>query len=166
MKSAGRLIIVLILAVVGFWVWRTFLPSPEVVIQRRLVKLARAASFSQNDNVVSKALGAEEVPDYFAPRVDIVLDIPGHQQHTFNNRDDIAEKAKMSRAGPGLSVKFPDINVTVNPDNSTAVADVTLNAHIAGDHDDIVEELQITLEKTNSDWLIDRIQTVRPVTLQ
>jgi len=166
MRVVTRVVVLILLAAFGFWIWRTFFPSSEVVIQKRLVKLARDASFSASDNELSKAAGALAVPDFFAPRVDIVLDLPGGVRHTFNNRDDIADKARSSRLGPGLSVSFPDINVSVNPGGVSAVADVTLNAHIAGDHDDIVEELQITLEKTNSDWLISRIQTVRPVSLQ
>ena len=165
MKWLTRAVAILILAALAIWLWRVFFPSPETVIHNRLVKLAEDASFSQNDGLLSKAAGARAVPDFFAPRVDIVLDLPGQVRHTFNDRQDIADKALASRTGSGLSVKFPDINVSVNPGGATAVADVTLNARIPGDRDDIVEELQITLEKTNGDWLINRVQTVRPVSL-
>jgi len=165
MRGAGRAIAILIVAAIAFWVWRTFFPPPETVIRQRLLKLARDASFSQRDSDLSKLAGARAVPDFFAPQVDIVLDIPGRARHILNDRQDIAEKALGSRQAQSLSVSFPDINVTVNPGGATALADVTLNARIGGERDDIVEELQITLDHTNGDWLIRRVQSVSPVSL-
>jgi hypothetical protein len=162
----ARTVAILLVAAFGVWVWRTFFPSPETVIRQRLVKLAHDASFSAGDGELAKLAGARQVPDFFAPQVDVVLDVPGHARHTFTDREDIADKALASRQVQGLSVKFPDINVALNAGGATAVADVTLNARIAGDRDDIVEELQITFEKTNDDWLIRRVQSVRPVSLQ
>jgi hypothetical protein len=165
MKWITRGVALVLVAAIGVWVWRTFFPSPEIVIKKRLIKLARDASFSPNDSQLSKIAGARAVPDFFAPEVDIVLDLPRHVQHVFNSREEIAEKALGSRQAAGLSVSFPDINVSVNPDRTTAVADVTLNATIRGEQDDIVEELHITFQNTNGDWLIRRVQTVEPVSL-
>jgi hypothetical protein len=166
MKIAARALAILLLAALGLWVWRTFFPSPETLIRRRLLKLAQDVSFSESDGELSKLAGARQVPDFFSPHVDVVLDLPGHARHSFTDREDIAEKALASRQVLSLSVKFPDINVALNPGGATAVADVTLNALVAGERDDIVEELQITFVKTNDDWLIRRVQTVRPVSLQ
>jgi hypothetical protein len=166
MKWMVRGVALMLAVAAGVWICRTFFPGPDVIIRHRLLKLAHAASFSAGDSDLAKLAGARAVPDYFAPRVDIILDLPGHIHHTFNDREDIADKALASRQTQGLSVAFPDINVSVNPDGATAMADVTLNARVAGDRDDIVEELQITFEKTNDDWLIQRVQSVRPVSLQ
>ena len=166
MKSATRVAALILAAALGWWIWRTFFPSPETIIRQRLVKLAHAASFSEADGALSKLASARSVPDYFAPQIDVMLDLPGRLRHSFADREEISQAALASRQGQGLSVHFPDITVAVNPGGDSAVADVTLNARIAGDRDEIVEELQITFLKTNDDWLIRRVQSVQPVTLQ
>jgi ketosteroid isomerase-like protein len=156
----------LLLVAAGLWVWRTFFPSPEAVIHQRLEKLARNASFSAGEGTVARAISAQRVPGFFAPQVDVILDFPGRPKHTFADRERVAEAAMASRQGMGLSVKFPDINVVVNGDRKSATADVTLQARLAEDKEDIIQELQITFQKTNDDWLITRVQSVRPLTLQ
>ena len=65
-----------------------------------------------------------------------------------------------SRAG-GLRVKFPDINITVAPDKQSAVVDLTVEANISGEHNSIVREMKFTLQKTDGQWLITRVETVR-----
>ncbi len=166
MKTVMRLLALALVAAAGFWIWRTFFPSPEVVIRRRLQKLASLASFSQGEGDLSKLAGARAVPDYFAPEVDVMLDAPGHLHHDFHTRDQISDAALASRQAQSLSVKFPDINVIVNGDGLTAVSDVTLDARVAGDPDEIIEELKMTWIRTNDTWLIAKVQSVQPVSLQ
>jgi hypothetical protein len=166
MKMAMRLAALILVIAAVFWLWRTFFPSPELVIRHRLQKLARAASFSSTDGDLGKLAGARAVPDYFAPQVDVILDVPGKLRHTFQSREQISDAAMASRQAQGLAVKFPDINVVINGDGQTAVSDVTLDAHITGDADEIIEELQMTWIHTNDTWLIAKVQSVQPVSLQ
>lgn len=166
MKVGVRLTALVIAAAVAFWVWRFFFPPPEAVIRHRLEKLAKAVSFSASEGELLKLARAQSVPDYFAPEVDVIIDVPGHERHEFTSRTDIGNAATTAaHLGQGLSVKFPDINVTVDRNAGSAMADATLNAHFAGEHDDIIEELQITFVQTNDDWLIQKVQTVQPVSL-
>ena len=58
-------------------------------------------------------------------------------------------------------MKFPDIKVTVAPDQQTAVADLTVAVDISGEHDSVVQEMKFTLQKTGGEWLITRVETVR-----
>jgi len=166
MKMAMRLAGLVVAAAAVFWIWRTFFPSPEAVIRHRLQKLARVASFSASEGDLSKLAGARAVPDYFAPEVDVLLDAPGKLQHTFHSREQISDAAMASRQAQALTVKFPDINVVVNGDGLTAVSDVTLDARVAGDPDEIVEELKMVWIRTNDTWLISKVQSVQPVSLQ
>ena len=78
------------------------------------------------------------------------------------DREEITQAALIgrSRAG-GLQVKFPDINITVAPDKQSAVADLTVEANISGEHDSMVQEMKFTLQKTDGQWLITRVETVR-----
>jgi hypothetical protein len=61
----------------------------------------------------------------------------------------------------GLTVKFPDINVTVDPDQQSAQADITVEAQAPGEQDMTVQEMRFTLRKLDGKWLITRVQTVR-----
>ena len=65
------------------------------------------------------------------------------------------------RALSGLKVTFPDINITVAADKQSAMADLTVEANIAGERDSIVQEMKFTFQNTEGGWLIARIETVR-----
>ena len=65
----------------------------------------------------------------------------------------------------GLKVQFPDINITVAPDKQSAVADLTVEANVAGERDPIVQEMKFTLQKTDGEWLITRVETVRTLSI-
>jgi hypothetical protein len=64
-----------------------------------------------------------------------------------------------------MKVQFPDINITVAPDKQSAVADLTIAVSIAGEHDSIVQEMKITLQKISGQWLIIRVETVRTLSI-
>lgn len=164
MKLLVRAVAFLALAALGVWLWLVLFPSPETVVRHHLEKLARRASFSADEGELVRIAGAQRVGDFFADHVDIHIDVPGHARHEFGGRDDITQAAAAARHSlKSLDVKFIDINVTVNADGQTALADLTLEARIGGESDLIVEELQIALQQVNGDWLITRLQTVRVV---
>jgi ketosteroid isomerase-like protein len=104
------------------------------------------------------------VAGFFAADVELNVDLPELGQRTMD-RVEITQLALMgrSRAG-GLQVKFPDINITVAPDKQSAMADLTVEANISGEHDSVVREMKFTLRKTDGQWLITRIETVRTLT--
>ena len=60
----------------------------------------------------------------------------------------------------GLTVEFLDINVTVGPDQKSAVANLTAKAKVPGE-DFMVQELKFTLKKIQGAWLILRVETVK-----
>jgi hypothetical protein len=49
----------------------------------------------------------------------------------------------------------------VGPDKQSAVADLTVEAKVSGERDPIVWEMKFTLRKTDGQWLITRVETVR-----
>ena len=88
--------------------------------------------------------------------------MPGRIQHRLLGRDEIKEAALGARATlSGLKVQFPDIKITVAPDKQSAVADLTVEANVAGDRDSIVQEMKFTFRQTDGEWLITRVETVR-----
>jgi hypothetical protein len=167
MKVVIRVVQIAVLVAVGIWLWTDLFPSPEKVIRKQLTKLAADVSFSKNDGNLTKLAGfaeAANVADFFSTNVEVNMDLPGHEQHTFAGRDEITQAALGARQEVGsVSVKFPDINVTVAPDKQSAVADVTVEAIVSGETDPIVQELKISFGKLERQWLINKVETVRTI---
>ncbi|MGH7939611.1 MAG: hypothetical protein ACREFR_00880 [Limisphaerales bacterium] len=164
MKFFLRVVVVIALAALGFWAWTAFFPSPEKIVRNRLARLARDVSFSAGENNLVKIADAQSVPTFFASNVEVNIEVPGHQRETLMGRDDIQTAALASRQQMSqLAVKFPDVNVTVAPDRNSALADVTLDATISGQQDAIIQELKITFQKGDGQWLISTVQTVQAV---
>ena len=152
---------IVLLAALGIWLWTVLFPRPEKVIRRRLTVLARTVSTSANESDLARLAAARGVAGFFAANVELNVDLPELGQRTMD-REEITQLALMgrSRAG-GVQVKFPDINITVAPDKQSAVADLTVEANVSGEHDSIVREMKFTLRKTDGQWLITRVETVR-----
>jgi hypothetical protein len=164
MKIILRVIVVIALAALAVWLWTIFFPSPEKAIRKQLVKLAQDVSFSQNENNLVKIADAQSVADFFSSNVEVNITIPEHEQETIAGRDEIRTAALASlQEVTELNVKFPDVNVTVAPDRNSATADVTLDAKVSGERDAIIQELNISFQKIDGQWLISKVETVQGV---
>ena len=164
MKIVFRIVLLAALAALGVWLWTFLFPSPEKVIRKRLTELARTVSSSANESDLARLAAARSVAGFFAATVELNVDLPELGQRTLD-REELTQLALMarSRAG-GVHVKFPDITITVAPDKQSAVADLTVEANISGEHDSVVREMKFTLRKTDGQWLITRVETVRTLT--
>jgi hypothetical protein len=162
MKIVIRFILLAALLALGVWLWFVLFPSPEKVIRRRLTELANKASFSSGESDLAKLAAAQSLAGYFSSNVEINIDLPGRVQHRLLGRDDVKQAVLGVRSTmSGLKVQFPDINITVAPGKRSAVADLTVVANVAGDRDSMVQEMKLTLQKTDDGWLIARVETVR-----
>lgn len=167
MKTAQRVIALVVLAGLAFWLWTIFFPSPEKIIRGNLLAVARDVSFSADENNLVKVARAQSVANFFASNVLVNITVPGHEQQSFAGRDEITEAVLASRqATTALNVKLPDINVTVAPGKNSATADVTVEATVAGENDAIVQEVKFTFEHVDGHWLIDKVETIRTVSWQ
>ena len=165
MKIIIRIVLLAALAALGVWLWTVLFPRPEKVIRRRLTELARTVSSSANESNVARLAAARSVAGFFAANVELNVEIPELGQRNSLDREEITQLALMARSrAAGMHVKFPDINITVAPDKQTAVADLTVEANISGEHDSVVREMKFTLRKTDGQWLITRIETIRTLT--
>lgn len=156
-----RIVFALGLAAFFIWLWTVLFPSQETIITRRFEKLARAASVRASDGYLARMAGARRVGDYLAKTVEISIDLPNRQQHMTMTREEIVEDMMAVHSIGGLSVKFPDISVTVAAEGTSAQADVTVEARGSGDQDTFIEEMRFTLRKTGGQWLITKVQTIR-----
>jgi len=165
MKIIIRIVLLAALAALGIWLWTVLFPSPEKVVRRRLTELALTVSSSPNESDLTRLAAARSAAGFFAANVEVSVDLPELGQRNSLDHEEITQLTLMarSRAG-GLQVKFPDINITVAPDKQSAVADLTVEAKVSGERDSIVREMKFTLRKTDGQWLITRIETVRTLT--
>lgn len=162
MKTVSRFILPAALVALSVWLWFVFFPNPEKVIHQHLIKLARTASFSAGESALARLATAEDIAGYFATNVEVDINVPGRVQYTLQGRADIQQAALGARERlRGLKVQIPDINITVAPDKQSAVADLTVEVNIAGEHDSIVQEMKFTFQKTADGWLISHVETVR-----
>lgn len=164
MKIAVRLVLVLALIALGFWLWTVLFPSPEKIVHQKLLSLATDVSFSPDENNLVKMAHVQSVADFFTTNVEVDINVPGRDAQTLSGRDEITTAVMASRqTASSLQVKFPDINVTVAPDKNSAVADVTVDATVSGEHDAVVQEVKFTFEKVDGHWLISKVETVKTV---
>ncbi|HUZ08436.1 MAG TPA: hypothetical protein VMV89_13240 [Candidatus Paceibacterota bacterium] len=164
MKLFWRLAFLAAMIALGLWLWTVFFPVPEKVIRHRLEKLAADASFTADQGNLSRLAGGENVAGYFSTNIEININVPGQEQVTLAGRAEITQAVLGVRERlKSLSVKFPDINITLAPNKKSAVADVTLDAAVSDKSDAVVQELKISFQKIEGVWLIIRIETVRTV---
>jgi hypothetical protein len=164
MKIIIRIVLLAALTALSIWLWTVLFPSPETVIRKRLTELARTVSSSANESELTRLAAARSVAGFFAANVELNVDLPELGQRTMD-REEITQVALMarSRAG-GVQVKFPDINITVAPDKQSAVADLTVETNVSGERESVGQEMKFTLRKTDGQWLITRVETVRTLT--
>jgi hypothetical protein len=156
-----RVILLAALIAVGIWSWHVFFPSPEKVIRKRLVELAKAASFSPKEGLIAKAWNASTLGDFFTADVEVTVNVPG-TQHTISGRDELLQAAVGARSAvSSLTIEFPDIKVTVAPDRTSAVVNLTAKGKVPGERDFYLQELRMRLIKVKRDWLIKQVETVK-----
>jgi hypothetical protein len=162
MQKSFRVAIVIALIGAGIWSWRVLFPNPQNAIRARLRKLAETASIEPGQGTLPKAFKAQKLADYFTPDVSIKVDIRGYEMDMWNGRDELIQKAAIRMQQPGgLTVEFLDINVTLEPDGQTAVANLTGKATVPGDRDFFVQEFNFRLKKISGQWYINEIESVK-----
>jgi hypothetical protein len=162
MKTVLRLTLLLALIAAGYWLWTVMSPSPQVVIRKRLQKMAQIASFSPGQGMISKVAAIERLGTFFSEDAEVVVDVPGVGSHVFNRREEINQALMAAKSSiSSLKAEFPDINVEVAPSKLSAIASLTLEASVNGQKDLIVQELRLSIKKINGDWLVTKVETVR-----
>ena len=161
-----RLIVLAVLAAGGVIAWLALFPGPEKVIRQRLLEVASLASFGSNEAPLAKFANVNKLLSYFTSDAVVVVDVAGRFQHRMRGRDELMQAAMGARnALMGLAVEFIDVTVKLSPDKKVAIVELTAKARAVGERDDMIQELRFTLRKIGGDWLIDRVETVKTLSL-
>lgn len=162
MQKPFYLLGTLIAIALGIWGWRTFLQTPERAIRSRLNHLAEEASFGQKEGTLGKATSLFSLMDYFTTNVEVRVEARGFGTHTFNGRDELMEYVKWMRIHfSSMKLDLLDINLTIDPDKTTAKANLTGKAQVSGERDPWIQEVDVYLKKVDGKWLIEKVETVR-----
>ena len=162
MKLIVRLILLAGLIALAVWSWGFFFPAPQKIIENRLLKLARLASFSSKDGNFKRLADQERIGSLLARNIHVVLDLPGGRSQTFDDREELLQAVLAARSAvKDLQVQFTDLGIRLHPDRQSAVVFLTVQARIGGEPDLVVEELQFTFKIISDDWLITGLERVQ-----
>lgn len=162
MKTAFRILLLVIVGVLIVWLWTVFFPSSEKVIQRKISSLATVATISANDSNITRVGKANTLVSLFASDAEIIIAVSGQNGRTFSGRDEIRDAALAGFTSlPTLNVEFLDVSVRLGPERQTA--DVSCTAKVnAGDRKDYgVQEMHFQLKKVDGEWRISLAETVK-----
>ncbi len=160
-RWAFRLVFLGALTALLIWGWLVLFPTPEHVIRNQLSDLARTASVAPNEGPLAKAYNSQKLASFFAPDVEIILDVPGHAAE-IHDRDELMRAAMAWRSNvSGVKVEFLDVSVMVAPDKLSAISHLTGKANVPGESVPEVQELKIAFKKLDGKWLVHRVETVK-----
>jgi hypothetical protein len=160
-RAFSRILFLLAMVIACWWGWRVFFPTAEQIIRKRLSALAQAVTSPSNESALAKAYNSQKLADFFAPDAQISIDISGRHL-IITGRDEILQAAMMARSQPGrYKVEFGGVTVDVAPDNSSALVQLTAKVTVSGEPDWIPQELKVAFQKTDGNWLISRLETVK-----
>jgi hypothetical protein len=158
------ILLALALGVVWF-AWRWFFPSPQQIIRKQLDELAKAASFGPNESPATLLEKMTFLTNCISSDVVVSIELRGGTAGTYAGRDLLLAAAEGARAAIGyLRVDFVDVTVDVNPDKTSAVANLTAKGKVLGDLQ--VQELKFVLQKIDKRWWITRIETVKTLSFR
>jgi hypothetical protein len=162
LKKYGAAAGVVLALLACVWIYRQVFPPAERVIEQRLRALASLASVAPNEGALARLANASKLVDFFARDIEIHLlevpvpltDIRGRE----SLRETIlAARSQLQRA----TVRFPDIQLAVDPDGRSARANLTVVAEVNAEANAIVQQLKMSLRKDEGSWLIVRVETVK-----
>jgi hypothetical protein len=147
--------------VAGYFLWTWLFPSPELVIRKRLSEVARLASFGSNEAPLAKMANSGKLLNYFAPEVEVVIDVAGRPQYSVTGIEDFRNAVMGARATlNSLKVELLDISVHLDPTKRSASVVLAAKAQVGGESDLFVERMRFQMQKGERGWLISRLETV------
>lgn len=154
---------VVVVVVLGGRVWGDPRQREARRVEKRILALAEAVSFTDKDSPLLKLGYADKVGGFFAPTTDLDIILGNREAHATLSKAELTERAGAMRvAARGLSVQFLDAAVTLNEAMDQATVHLTSKIYFTGDADYWVQEFRLQLEKhAQQGWQVSRIATIR-----
>jgi hypothetical protein len=147
-RALSRFVLIVVVGLACLWGWRILFPSPEQIIRKKLTALAHAASRPANESMVAEALKLDQLPGFFAPDVQIDINVTGHHLAITGRDEIIATAAMAAKSQPGgFKVEFGGFNINVAADHMSALVQLTATVKVPGERDEIPQELKFAFQK-------------------
>lgn len=131
-------------------------------IQKHLLQLASAVSFTERDTPFQRLAYPGGLPDYFTDPAHFQIAIGRYVADQPLSHAELRDATTAIRAQfRGLSVQFLDIVVDLAPDPDQATVHLTSKIYFTGDSDYWIQEFRLALARTESTWRIQRLATLR-----
>ena len=164
MNKLLRLSLAGLALVAGFWLYQRLFPRDEDVIRRELQQLAATASVRPGDSTLIRLGGSNKLVQSVTADVVLNLSDTGTYFSSIQGRDQLRETLMAARASvQQVEIEFVDVTVGVAPDRLSANALLTVIVHLNGERNSNVMEVRMDLSKVEGDWLISRVETVKPL---
>jgi ketosteroid isomerase-like protein len=151
-NAISRIALLAAIVIACWWSWQILFPSSEQVIRKRLSSLAQTASASN----------APKLAAFFTTDAQIDIDVSSHHLNITGRDEMMAAAAMAARSQPGrYKVEFGSQEIEVASDNTSAIVHLTAKVTVSGESDWIPQELKITFQKIDGNWLISRLETVK-----
>jgi hypothetical protein len=162
MKITIRVVLIAVLAGLGFWLWTILFPSPEKQVLKKISGLAATATFSASDGNITRATKVSNLISYFSTDAQVAIDVSGYGHGALNGSDEIREAAAggFTRLR-SLNLKFVDATPKLSADKQSAEVNCTAEIHVDDSKDLGVQELRFQLKKIDGEWRITRVETVK-----
>ena len=163
MKVWGvRLGLLAIVPAIGIWAWNAFFPGPEKAIRRNLTQFARAITFSSGEGNLTRVADSQKAVSLCTSNIEISVEAPGYPPQSVNGSAELFQALMLARTRlSSLQVEFLDPNISLAPNKESAVVDLTARGRSPGEREMQVMELNFTMRKVGSQWLIRKIETVK-----
>lgn len=146
----------------GFWLYTVLFPSDETVIRKRMQTIARLASFNPGEGDLARLANISQLTAFFTPDISMRFEGTRPELQNLSGRDTLRQLFMVARSNlQRMSVRFPDIVVTVDPDGRTATVNVTVVADVNAEKDFILQELKLDLTRADGSWRVSRVETIR-----
>jgi ketosteroid isomerase-like protein len=152
-KKQTSIGVLVVLAVLGGYLWWRLHPSEEKAVAKRVNRFAECVTKSDGEGNAAMALKMNNLPGFLADRVSIDVQnrfIDG----TYSGSELASHIARARTMCAQLKLTFHDVNVTVNgPDAATATFTARLTANSkSGDSQTETREIHATLKKADGKW--------------
>jgi len=160
------LLLLIIVGAGGYAAYQWLKPSAEDQIRSLLTDLAETASIQPGTKGVAKLRALARLPDFFT--ADITLDLSvqaptvGMVQGRVELKDLMAVAQSQLRS---LQIDFVDIHIQMGAERVGALAQTIVEATMDPGEDPGVQEYKIWLKLTEDGWRIDRVESVRSLSV-